>query len=226
VTHRPVMSKTAAERRIAWQEKVYQGNLMRPKRVTLRFFSRTIVVSQNVFIPGPAKYNLLARALVREVKPNHKVLDMGTGSGVQAILAASKGAKVTAVDVNPFAVECARLNVKRNKLLSRVEVLESDLFEQVKGQFDLIIFDPPFRWTDPRDWLERASADKDYRTLRSFFSGARRYLNDGGRILMTFGTSGDIAYFRHLVKKNAFKSKRLLRSSHSGWTYFAYKLTR
>ena len=225
MTHKPMMSDEAARRKIAWQEKVHQDNLTRRKRLVLCFWGRRIVVSRNVFAPGPPKYNLLARAVLKEARKTDKVLDMGTGSGLQAILAASKGASVTAVDVSPFAVKCAKLNVKRNRLSSHVEVMKSDLFDQVKGRFDLIIFDPPFRWTKPRDWLERSSADKNYRTLISFFSSARKYLNDSGRILMTFGTSGDITYFRHLIRKNGFKSKRLLRKSHSGWTYFAYRLT-
>lgn len=221
----PMMSETAARRRIAWQERVYEGNLLRPRRLALRFFGKTIVVSRNVFIPGPPKYNLLARALLKEVRPYEKVLDMGTGSGAQAILAASKGANVTAVDVNPFAVACAKSNFKRNGLESRIEVFESNLFERVKGRFDLIVFDPPFRWTDPRDSLERASADKDYKTLKSFLSGARNRLRHGGRILMTFGTSGDIAYFRYLIKQNGFKSGPMFKSHQSSWTYYAYKLT-
>ena len=68
-----------------------------------------------------------------------------------AVFAASKSTNVTAVDVNPSTVECARANAELNNLSSRITVKESDLFENVEGQYNLIIFDPPFRWFEPRD---------------------------------------------------------------------------
>jgi len=93
---------------------------------------------------------------------------MGTGSGVNAVLAASKSFDVIAVDVNPFAIKCTRKNAKLNNISSRIKVFQSDLFRSVKGKFDLIIFDPPFRWFKQRDIRERATADKNFRTMRSF----------------------------------------------------------
>ena len=159
------------------------------------------------------------------MKETDRVLDMGTGSGVQAILAASKSTSVTAVDVNPFAVKLAERNVKINKLCSQVKVFESDLFENVHGKFDLIVFDPPFRWSEPRDAWERSSADKDYASLQRFFEQAKEYLNPKGRMLIAFGTSGDIAYLKYLIRKHGFRRKQLLKNDRAGWTYFSYKIT-
>ena len=76
--------------------------------------------------------------LVKYVKKHARgvVLDMGTGSGIQAIGAIEKGAEVLAVDVNKEAVEhCEKKGIN---------ALQSDLFENVKGKFDLIIFNPPY----------------------------------------------------------------------------------
>ena len=73
------------------------------------------------------------------------LLDMGTGSGVSGILAARKGALVVAVDVNPMAVACARQNAKRNGVADKMTFAVADVFEGVEGDFDLIVFDPPFR---------------------------------------------------------------------------------
>jgi release factor glutamine methyltransferase len=194
--------------------------------VSMNFLGKTIEIPPNVFSPVPWEHNLLAKAVLREVRETDRVLDMGTGSGVQAILAASKSSNITAVDVNPFAVECAKANVNLNKLSSRITVKESDLFENVKGKFDLIIFDPPFRWFEPRDIWERSCADKEYRTLGLFFENAEKYLNDKGRILMVFGTSGDIVYFKHLIRKYGFRRRQIFKESRVGWTYFTYRLTR
>lgn len=171
-------------------------------------------------------YNLLSKTVLKEVKKADKVLDMGTGTGIQAILAASKSVDGIAVDVNPFAVKCAKLNVEKNNLSSSVNVFESDLFENVTGKFDVIIFDPPFRWSKPRDIWERSSADENYTTMNTFFSEVKNYLNSKGRILIHFGTSGDISYLKQVIRKNGFKRKQLLKNNKLGWPYFTYRLTR
>ena len=101
------------------------------------------------------------------------MLDLGTGSGVNGIVAAARSSDVVAVDVNPSAVECARKNAELNGVGSRCGVRESDLFENVTGRFDLIVFDPPFRWFRPRDLYERGTADENYETLTAFFRQAR-----------------------------------------------------
>jgi release factor glutamine methyltransferase len=71
-----------------------------------------------------------------------RMLDMGSGTGIQGIIAAKKGCKVTFSDKNPEAVECSRLNAKRNGV--RGAFVVSDLFSNVKGRFNTIAFDPPY----------------------------------------------------------------------------------
>ena len=84
-------------------------------------------------------------------------LDMGTGSGVGAIFAARRGYRVVAVDINPQAVRCARINTLLNRLEERIEVRRGDLFEPVRGErFDLVLFNPPFFVGEPRSDLDRA----------------------------------------------------------------------
>jgi release factor glutamine methyltransferase len=106
-------------------------------------------------------------------------------------------------------------------------VIKSDLFERVDGKFDLIIIDPPFRWTKPRSWLEKASADQGYRTLNRFFSEAKSHLSRRGRIILNFGTSADVRYLRHLTRNNCFNSNVIsrIRNKRVGWTYYVFKLT-
>jgi SAM-dependent methyltransferase len=84
----------------------------------------------------------LARATVR--RPVSYVLDLCTGSGVQALRAARHAQRVVAVDLNPRAVRCTRFNA-RALGLSNVEVALGDLFDPVQGErFDLITANPPF----------------------------------------------------------------------------------
>ncbi len=108
-----------------------------------------------------------------------------------------------AVDINPHALAAARDNVLRNGVADRVEVRRSDVFSDVDGIFDLIVFDPPFRWFAPRDFLEAATTDENYGAMTRFFRQARRHLADGGRMLIFFGTSGDLAYIQQLINHGA-----------------------
>lgn len=116
-----MMSEVEAARRLDWQNRVYEMHLNGKQSTSINFAGRKILVSRDVFAPVPFDHNLLAKSVLKEVKETDRVLDMGTGSGVQAILAASKSTSVTAVDVNPFAVKLSERNVKLNKLCSQVK---------------------------------------------------------------------------------------------------------
>lgn len=155
-------------------------------------------VPATVFPPA-AMSELLGRAVLDDTGVDDRVLDMGTGCGVNAILAARVAHDVVAVDVNPDAVAAARLNCERHGVSDRVDCRVGDLFDSVDGTFDLVIFDPPFRWFAPRDQLEMAFADEDYRTLTSFFEQVGDRLRPHGRVLVFFGTTGDLAYLEELI---------------------------
>jgi release factor glutamine methyltransferase len=188
----------------AWHEDAYHEiKAMLPARVT--HLGVDLVVPEDVFPPAP----LLAfgEALLREVRADDRVLDMGTGSGINAILAARVAPEVVAVDVNPLAVETATANAERNGVADRTTFLHGDLFGPVDGRFDLILFDPPFRWFAPRDALEVAMADENYGTLTRFMAEVHRFLADRGRILLFFGTSGDIGYLRTLIERSGFSAE-------------------
>src|SRR5690606_41677983 len=88
---------------------------------------------------------LLGGAVLDEVRVGDRVLDMGTGSGVNAVLAAAEAESVLAVDINPKALEATRDNARRNDVADRIEVRRIGVFSDVDGRFDLIAFGPPFR---------------------------------------------------------------------------------
>ena len=87
-----------------------------------------------------ATTSLCIRALEELVRPGMTVFDVGTGSGVLAIVAAKLGAKrVEAVDFDPVAVRVARENVRQNGAEDVVRTGRSDLLKSVEGEADLII---------------------------------------------------------------------------------------
>ena len=76
----------------------------------------------------------------------HRVLDLCTGSGCLAVIAALAypDIVVDAADLSPQALEVARINVDKHKLAQRITLLESDLLSAVRGPYDLIICNPPY----------------------------------------------------------------------------------
>lgn len=148
----------------------------------------------------------LAEAAARLPGPG-RALDMGTGSGYVGIYLALHGWDVDATDVSPRAVELAQRNAAANG--APVRVYQSDLFGQVEGTFDLILFNPPMRPDEtefsrvvtsllrrsPRisAWLMHLVGHRFERGrhdfLASVLTAARGRLNRGGRVLM--GVSSD-----------------------------------
>ncbi|MGW7175697.1 HemK2/MTQ2 family protein methyltransferase [Streptomyces xanthophaeus] len=91
-----------------------------------------------------ADTRLLAEALAHEpFGPDAEVMEIGTGTGALALHAASRGARVTAVDVSWPAVLAARLNARRHGLPLRV--LHGDFATRAEGRrFDLVLANPPY----------------------------------------------------------------------------------
>jgi release factor glutamine methyltransferase len=206
-TLRPYVSSLSAaevDRLRRWQDRVYADSRARAAvEQTFDYLGVSIVVPPEVQPITPTSH-LLGEAVLTEVHSDERVLDMGTGSGVNAVLAATKGAHVVAVDINPQALAVARANAERNGVSERIKIRHSDVFSDVDETFDLIVFDPPFRWFRPRDMIEAATTDDRYRAMRTFFRYAGQHLAPGGRMLIFFGTSGDMGYLQRLMTEEGF----------------------
>ncbi len=80
-----------------------------------------------------------------KVKNDDIVLDIGTGSGILAIFAASKAKKVYATDINLRALNLAKLNAHANGVEQKIKFLKGDGLKPIKNMmFDLVLFNPPF----------------------------------------------------------------------------------
>jgi release factor glutamine methyltransferase len=104
------------------------------------------------------------------------------------------------------------------------------VFDAVDERFDLMVFDPPFRWFAPRSTLEAATTDENYGALTRFFAQADRHLEPDGRMLVFFGSSGDLPYLRRLIDAAGFRAQVVAHDSvlRDGCTveYFTFRLTR
>ncbi len=143
---------------------------------------------------------LFIRTLARRpIDGDTRALDMGTGSGALAVALGRRGAQVTAIDINPLAIRCARANVIMHGLDHLVTVQESDLFDTVADErYDLITFNPPFYPRAPRDMADRAwAAGEGSMLLRRFLDEARVRLKPGGEVLI--GGSTEAPYTASLM---------------------------
>ena len=175
------------------------------------FWSLPLNVSKGTLIPRPDTEILVEKALqialekLEENPPHFRILDLGTGTGAIALALASElssicqkqqiSLEIIGVDLMPDVVALAQSNAERNKL--NVKFLQSRWFENITGQFDLIVSNPPYidaqdehlRQGDVR--FEPPSAlvanDAGYADLRHIIELAPSYLNSNGALLLEHG---------------------------------------
>jgi release factor glutamine methyltransferase len=149
-------------------------------------------VCEEVYEPAEDSF-LFAENLF--VNAGERVLDVGTGTGVLGIVAAGKASEVLAVDVNPYAVQCAKWNASLNKVRDRMAFARADLFSALKevAQFDVILFNAPYLPSAPSEmdtWMGRAWAGgvSGRQVIDRFIVEAPQHLTRKGRVLMMQST--------------------------------------
>ena len=165
-------------------------------------------VDERVIIPRSYIGEMLVKGLFDEaglgfgIEPENitSVLDLCTGSGCLAILAANTfhNATIAAADISSDALDVARINMKEHDLLDRVELFQGDLLDAVKDQkFDLIITNPPYVATEevnafPPEYaheprLAHEGGIDGFDLVRQIIIQAPKHLNNGGGLLCEIG---------------------------------------
>ena len=147
------------------------------------------------------------------------VLDMGTGSGIQALTALENTKDVLAVDINEEAVKL----VKKKGVKS----ITSDLFSNVKGTFDVIMFNPPYLPQEERESFEDRVAltggKYGWEIIDRFLAQAKNHLSKEGKILLVFSTiTGDVEF---IASKYGYTCEKLDEESFFFERIYVYALT-
>jgi release factor glutamine methyltransferase len=167
-----------------------------------------IVVLPRVFNPkllrsGEFLVHQLARPEL--LRPSSRVLDLGTGSGAGAVAAARAGCKVVAVDINPDAVRCARINALLNQVECQVDARHGDLFAPVDGErFDVVLFNPPYYRGTPRDSADYAWRSPD--VIERFAAELGGHLTPKGHALLVLSSDGEANDFLKALAHSGFLS--------------------
>jgi len=169
--------------------------------MTIYFRDLLLDVEGDVYAPAEDSF-LLAENL--DVRHGDLVLDMGTGSGIQALAAAGKAGHVLAVDINPKALEVAAANARLNKVRN-VEFRQSDLYSNVEGGFDLITFNPPYLPTED-NIVDFAldGGDRGVEVIKKFIRESAAHLKPGGRLQFIVSSLNNLKVVESELKKCGF----------------------
>ena len=185
-----------------------------------------IVVMPQVFNPRLLRSGKFFASQLdeRTVPPGISVLDLGTGSGIGAIVAARWADTVVAVDINPVAVRCATINALLNHVEDRVTVRYGDLFQPVEGErFDLILFNPPFYRGTPRDLTDVAWRSED--VVSRFACELSQHLTESGTALVILSTDGEEARFLADFRAAGLQVDSVARRDFVNEVFTIYRLT-
>ena len=166
------------------------------------FCGYTLKVDERVLIPRPETEEMVMM-VVGAAEAGNSILDLCTGSGAIAIAAFKelekyhREVKMTAVDISADALEVAKQNAKRNGAQD-IKFVQSDLFEKVRGKFDIIVTNPPYIPTATIDTLQREVRDHEPRLAldggedgldfyRRIAQDAPKRLVRGGMLIMEVG---------------------------------------
>ncbi|MBN1386162.1 methyltransferase [Candidatus Woesearchaeota archaeon] len=166
----------------------------------------------------PREDSFLLQKHVKKLARGH-ALDMGTGTGIQALSVYDKVKGVVALDINPEAVDLVRKSIEKGGIKNML-AYESDLFEGLEKnqdqiietlrmkemRFDTIIFNPPYLPSDEYEDEDTASytsgGKQGHELLERFLENATKYLKQDGIILIVFSSMTDKAMVNRTLKKN------------------------
>lgn len=163
------------------------------KGVYIDSLEANIHPAYGVFSPVRGEY----LDMVREVPLGHvsEAWDIGTGTGVIALLLAARGIKqIIATDTIQRALQCAASNIQRLQQDAKIRLLDTDLFPD--GTADLIVCNPPWIPAKINTPIESAIYDPKSKMLRRFLNGVKSKLNEHGEAWLIMSNLAELIGLR------------------------------
>jgi release factor glutamine methyltransferase len=176
----------------------------------LHFDNYIFDVYEDVYEPAEDSF-LFAENL--DVEEGARVLDVGTGCGLLGILASKKAGGVVAVDLNPFAIRCARKNAALNGARDKMDFIQASLFSALNNgvRFDLILFNAPYLPSDigeDASWIGRswAGGSNGREVVDQFIFEVPAHLNPMGTVMLMQSTLTGVDETLQKFSQNNLKS--------------------
>ncbi|MCI4434353.1 MAG: methyltransferase [Thermoplasmata archaeon] len=158
--------------------------------------------------------------LLDNISPRGKILEVGAGSGYISLELAKRGFDVTATDIDEDAISHMEYVSKMEKL--NIRIVKSDLFENIEGEFDTIIFNPPYLPGDITQDIAIYGGMMGQEIVERFLEQAYDHLSKNGTIYVIFSSYNDIEKLR---KKFYFYSfKEIARKNFFFHSIYVYRL--
>ena len=190
------------------------------------YYGIKLKLHPQVYEPAEDTFLLAENLAVRE---GDTALDVGTGTGLIALLMARKACYVLGVDINPMAVELAKENAGLNGI-KNVEFRLSDLFENVSGKFDVVTFNAPYLPGEPEELIDLAlvGGKNGREVLEGFIEEVPDYLKPGGTVQIVQSSITGVEKTLELLrkkglnpgitaKKHVFFEDIVLITAHARW---------
>lgn len=187
-----------------------------------------IKIDDDVYEPCDDTF-LVMDCLEGRVGKGDRVLDLGTGTGILGIFCAMQRAKAVCADINPFAVKLAAENATLNGV--EIEAIKSDMFENIKGRFNIIIFNPPYLPTEEQDKIPGAlnyafdGGKGGNDAILKFIEGFEKHILPGGRVYILLSSLNDIEGIRKKFEEKGFDSKKMAERAFDFEKLFVYVIT-
>lgn len=183
------------------------------------------VILPTVFFPQlTISTKLLLEYLENQELSGKSFLELGCGTGFISVLAAIKGAKVCASDINPVAIKNVRLNATKNQVY--VNGIESDLFEKIpKLIFDWIIINPPYYPRNPINEAEKAwFCGEKFEYFESLFKDLGAYFSKESKVLMILSEDCEIDSIESIALKNDLAFSAIQRKKRRGELNYIFRI--
>ena len=175
--------------------------LSKPRKYTYKSIS--VWVEPTVF---PPFITISTKLLLQFIEPlsleEKEVLELGCGCGIISILAAKKGARVTASDINSTALNALEKNAAKNTVL--IDIVLSDLFENLNEKsFDFIIINPPYYPKNPVTIAENAwFCGENFDYFEKLFSQLPTFITTKNKIYMILSEDCQLEKIKAIALKN------------------------
>ena len=229
-----MLGKTIEKWQLAKYEKVLNERIQshRPIQQIVGqafFYGRKFFVDNSTLIPRP-ETELLVNEVLKLAKniQNPKILDIGTGTGCIPITLVVENPEIEAhsVDISVDALQIAQKNVLLHNVFEKVKLKQSDLFENVDDEYNIVVSNPPYiplkdkeslqievRDFDPASALF-TSDDEGIEFYSKIIKSTKDYLIPDGYLLFELGINQAVLV-KELLKKQGFENIKVVKDYNS-----------